>query len=353
MSRRMIPSADPAHRPEPVPAALPPLRIEALQVFCDVVRYRSFTRIARDHQLTQPGVSWSVRQLERRLGVPLIDRARRPWRLTPEGRIFYRGCVDLLARYRQLETSVRRADEAPAATLRVAAIYSIGPGLLGAHATRFAALQPGVRLRLECLRPDRVLQSVLEGRTDLGILSYPPDRGDLAVIPWREEPMAVVCPPGHRLAVQTTVAPADLRDEPFVAFDDDLPIRQHIDRFLARHRAGVRAALTFDNIESIKRALEAGAGIAILPVPSVEREQRMGLLRVIPFSVPPPRRPLRLIHRRGQKPVPGLADFIALLTEEEPGSEATGDLGPSRHKPVATNRPGVHKLSHAGSQKAV
>ncbi len=297
----------------------PPLRIEAMQLFCDVARYRSFTRIAREHRLTQPGVSWSVRQIERRLGVSLIDRARRPWRLTTEGRIFYRGCTDLLERYRRLEETVRHAGTDVAAELRVAAIYSVGLGPMNRHLQRFSERQPGVRVHLEYLRPDRVLRRVVDGEADLGIVSYPPSRRDLAVIPWREEPMAVVCPPRHRLAGYPVVVPSELQDEPFVGFDADLPIRQHIDRFLARHRAPVSVAMTFDNIESIKRAVEAGSGIAILPLPTVERERKMGTLRVVPFSVPAPFRPLGLVHRRGRQAGSALERFVAFLVEEQTG----------------------------------
>ncbi len=295
---------------------LPPLRIEAMQLFCDVARYRSFTRIAREHRLTQPGVSWSVRQLEKRLGVSLIDRARRPWRLTPEGQVFYRGCSDLLDRYRRLEQAVRHADTGSASELRVAAIYSVGPGPMNRYLQRFAALQPGVQVHLDYTRPDGVIRSVLEEEADLGIVSYPPSRRDLAVIPWRQEPMAVACPSRHRLGALRAVAPADLRDEAFVGFDDNLSIRQYVDRFLGRHRVPVNLVMAFDNVESIKRAVEAGSGISILPQPTLERERRMRTLRVIPFSVPPPIRPLGLIHRRGQAISPVLARLITLLTSE-------------------------------------
>jgi DNA-binding transcriptional LysR family regulator len=307
-----------ARPPDPVtPVAPSPssVRIETLQVFCDAVRYHSFSRSAEDNRLSQPGVSWSIRQLESNLGATLIDRSRRPWTLTPEGTLVFRGGVDILAHYRRLVETIRHVRVKPDAELRVASIYSVGPASLGRHLERFSNVQPGTHVRLEYHRPDRVLRLVLEGRADLGIISFPPTHRDLAVTPWREEPMVVACLPGHRLARRRSAPPSELKDEPFVGFERGLEIRRRIDRFLARHRVDVKVTMEFDNVESIKRAVEAGAGISILPRPTLERELKMGSLRAVPFDGASPSRALGLVHRRSDRNA-SLTQFISILLNE-------------------------------------
>jgi len=297
-------------------SSVPPLRIDSMQIFCDVVRYRSFSRSAEDHRMSQPGVSWLIRQMENRVGVSLIDRTRRPWRLTPEGRVFFHGCCELVARYQRLAESVQRTSARPETRLRIAAIYSVGPGLLKQCVRRFAERMPGADVRLEFLHPDRVVGSVLEEKADIGIVSYPRPQAGLEVVPWREEPMVVACPPGHRFAGARAVPTPDLQDEPFVAFDRGLEIRRRIDRYLGRNGVAVRIAMEFDNVEAIKRAVEAGAGIAILPQPALEQERKRRSLEAVPLAGPGLVRPLGILHRRASRRLPGLLSFITLLLDE-------------------------------------
>lgn len=306
------------------PSSMPPLRFDAMQIFCDVVRYRSFSRGAEDHQMSQPGVSWSIRQMEHQVGVSLIDRTRRPWRLTPEGHVFFQGCCELVERYRRLEEAVRRTRARPEALVRVAAIYSVGPGLLNRYVRRFAERMPGTEVHLEFLHPDRVVESVLEGKADVGIVSFPRPRPGLAVVPWREEPMALACPRGHRFAGARAVPPSDLQDEPFVAFDRGLEIRRRIDRYLGRNGVAVQVVMEFDNVEAIKRAVEAGSGIALLPRPALERERKMRTLEAVPLSGGGLVRPLGILHRRSSRGAPGVLPFIALLLDERVAQEGSG-----------------------------
>jgi DNA-binding transcriptional LysR family regulator len=321
------------------------MRIEDMEVFCDVVRYRSFSRSAEDRRLSQPGVSWSVRQLENQLGVPLIDRSRRPWRLTSEGQTFFKGCADFLDRYRRLERDVRHARARPDVELRVAAIYSVGPGSLNRILRCFAERHRGTTVRLEYLPPDRVVRRVQSGAADLGILSLPRPHPGLTIVPWKEEPMMVACPPEHPLAAVPAVLPSALHGEAFIGFDRDLEIRRHVDGFLARNGVRVRVTLEFDNIEAIKRAVEAGSGVSILPRPTLERELKMGTLRAVPFLAHRLSRPIGIIHRRTKRLSPGAAQFILLLLGEGDKPPSPEQQGQARH-PLAIIRPTAHAVDH-------
>jgi DNA-binding transcriptional LysR family regulator len=303
------------------------MNLQAIKIFCDVVRHHSFSRGAAENRVTQSSASQTIHQLEARLGVTLVDRSRRPWKLTPEGKVFFDGSIDLLDRAARLEQDVRRFHSEVSAVVRVAAIYSVGLGPMNGYIQKFMAAHPGTRVQIEYLHPDRVYERVLEETADLGIVSYPQSRRDLAVTAWREEPMVLTCPPTHRLARARAVGPAELQGETFVGFDRGLVIRRQVDRFLKRHGVEVSVAVEFDNVEAIKRAVEVGSGISILPQPTLEREVTMGTLRAAPFTGPRLVRPLGIIHRRGKRFNPAVERFVQLLQKEEGLARRGGRTG--------------------------
>jgi DNA-binding transcriptional LysR family regulator len=186
---------------------------------------------------------------------------------------------------------------------------------------RFNELRPQARVELEYLHPSRVCERVLNDEVDVGIISFPQGRRDLTVIPWREEPMVVACHPHHRLAQERRLAVKQLAGESFVGFDADLVIRKKIDGFLREQRVEVKVVLTFDNIEAVKRAVEAGSGVAILPRPTLEHELQAGTLAAVPLSTPRFVRPLGMVYRRGRRLYPNTEAFIALL-QNDGGSHA-------------------------------
>ncbi len=287
--------------------------LESLKIFCDVVRRRSFSRAAAANEVSQSAVSQSVSQLERSLGVKLIDRSQRPFKLTPAGRVYYEGCRGVVERYYAIEREVRGLSGGECGTVRVAAIYSVGLGSMSGYVQQFARLYPQAKVSLAYLHPDRVYESVLEEEADLGLVSYPQAKRGLAVVDWRREPMAVVAAPSHPLAAFPKLKAADLEGQAFVAFADDLRIGREIDAALRRHACQVNPVLSFDNIETIKRAVEIGEAVSILPIPTVQREIAAGTLVSIPLAAPRLERPLGIIYRKTTS-LPHIAEeFISLI----------------------------------------
>jgi DNA-binding transcriptional LysR family regulator len=294
------------------------MQLEALKVFCDVARFRSFSQAALVHGRTQSAVSQAVHALEAWLGVQLVDRSIRPLRLTPTGRRFYEGCKELVERLEELKASVRDAQNEIEATVEVAAIYSVGLGDMGQYVERFHALQPYVKVHVDYLHPEQVYEKVLDGTADFGLVSFPRKSRKLAVVPWREEPMVVVCAPGHPLARQRSVRPAQLAGEPFVAFARELVIRREVDRFLHRQGVAVEVVMEFDTIENIKRAVEEAAGVALLPAPMLRREVEAGTLVALPLAGASLVRPLGMIRRRNGQLSAAARQFMELLGEPLP-----------------------------------
>lgn len=290
------------------------MNLDALDLYCSVVYRESFSRGAADKGVTQAAASQAVQRLEEELGTRLLDRSKRPFTVTPKGEKFYRACRELLDRFQRIREEIEQDKQKVEGSVRVAAIYSVGLQDMGGEMQRFRALYPDARVRLECLHPETVVQSVRGDFADIGILSYPPADRALKVIPLRNETMRLVCSPSHPFARRDRIRAASLDGEPFVAFDRDLPIRKAIDRVLRKLGAKVEIAMEFDNVESIKKAVLNGVGLSILPEGTVENEVAMKTLRSLPLDVQL-ERPVALIHRRNKALSGVAAKFIAMLQD--------------------------------------
>ncbi|WP_435011316.1 LysR family transcriptional regulator [Tundrisphaera lichenicola] len=318
------------------------MQLESLKIFCDVVRWASFSRGARENGISQSSASQVVHQLEVRLGVKLIDRSKRPLVPTAQGKVYYEGCKDLVGRYLEVENRVKALenDRHLAGTVRVASIYSVGLHHMSRYVERFRAAYPEADVRIEYLHPTRVIESVIGGEAELGLVSFPRKWPELSAIPWREEEMVLAVHPSHRYAGLDVVDAKQLDGETFVGFEGGLPIRRAVDRFLRKHGVHVRVALEFDNIETIKRAVEVPSGVAILPAPTVAGEEKAGTLRAIRFREPRPTRPLSIIHRRSDQLGLATSRFLALLTADaEPSAPVTASKSTADGPAFAADAP--------------
>jgi DNA-binding transcriptional LysR family regulator len=289
------------------------MHLKSLKVYCDIVRHRSFSRAAEENEISQSGASQVVHQLEQRLGVKLIDRSKRPFALTPEGEMYYEGCRKIVDRYFALEEEVRSLHGEVAGRVRVAAIYSVGLHHMSRYVQEYMTQYPKANVRLEYLHPHRVYDAVENDQADIGLVSYPKSSRTIKAIQWREEPMVLACAPTHRFAGRERVSLDELNGEPVVSFDSDLTIRREIDRALAGRNTKARVVMEFDNIETIKRAVEIGAGVAFLPEPTITREVAAGTLVAVPISSDELVRPLGILHRRGKELGVTVRRFIELL----------------------------------------
>ncbi len=337
------------------------MHLKSLKVFCDVVYRRSFSRAAEENGISQSGASQVINQLEHRLGVKLIDRSKRPFSLTPEGQIYYDGCRKLVERYFALEEQVRTLHDEVAGRVRVASIYSVGLHHMNRCLQQFLGQYPKANVRLEYLHPHKVYDAVENDQADLGLVSYPKASRTIKAIGWRVEPMVLVCAPTHRFAKQARVSLEEVAGEPIIGFDSNLTIRREIDRALYEHRSDLRVVMEFDNIETIKRAIEIDAGVALLPEPTVVREVEAGTLVAVPLSTNKLVRPLGIIHRRGKDLGVTVRRFIEMLRSDavpRAAQAAGGDTTTLAH-PLQVYGPGEGALAaeegngHNGAGKEV
>jgi DNA-binding transcriptional LysR family regulator len=214
----------------------------------------------------------------------------------------------------------------------VAAIYSVGLRDMDQYVRRFEHLESGAQVEIEYLHPDRVYEKVEAGTADFGLVSFPQPSRKLTAVPWREEEMVVACPPGHPFAERGRVAVRDLDGQRYVAFDRGLEIRRKVDRLLKDHGASVSIAHEFDNIENIKQSIEVSGGVALLPIPALERELWAGTLVAVPLADARFVRPLAIVHRRSPAPGATARRFMDLLRqpEEPPVGAGLGAFWASR-----------------------
>lgn len=300
------------------------MNIQTIRIFCDVVQHESFSRGATINGVSQSAATQSVHRLEQHFDVQLVDRTKRPFVLTPEGQACYEGFREVLELYDSVEARVRSLRMEIGGLVRVASIYSVGLHDMSRCMQDFMRQYPKAKVRLEYLRPNKVLDAVVNSEVDLGIMSYPAASPDLHVIPLRSERMVLVCHPEHHLAKEKAVTVEHLQGEDFVSFDRDLSIRKEIDRYLRQRSVTIRIVMEFDNIETIKQAVEIGAGVSILPEPTVREETQSGSLVAVPLIAPELRRPIGIIHRLRKVFTPTAVKFVELLrqVQDQPVKES-------------------------------
>jgi DNA-binding transcriptional LysR family regulator len=245
--------------------------------------------------------------------------------LTPEGQVCYEGFREVLELYDVVEARVRSLRKEITGMVRVAAIYSVGLHDMTRCMQDFMRSYPKAKVMLEYQRPNKVYDAVLNSEVDLGVISYPASTPELTVIPLRSERMVLVCPPGHELARHESVTAEHLRDQDYVAFDRDLSIRKEIDRYLRQRSVSVNVVMEFDNIETIKQAVEIGAGVSILPEPTVRGETKARVLSAVPLIAPKMERPIGIIHRARKVFTPTATKFIEMLQKVQGENGPTGE----------------------------
>ena len=197
----------------------------------------------------------------------------------------------------------------------MAAIYSVGLGDMGQLIERFRTRYAPARVHIEYVHPDVVYEKVLGRTAELGLVSFPRKQRELTILPWRDEEMMLACVPNHPLARLRSIEPLQLENIAYVAFAKDLSIRRRVDQFLREHGVTVAVESEIETIENIKRMIEVGHGVALLPQPTFCQEVRAGSLVARPLEGCRFVRPIGIIHRR-QPRLSGAANhFIELLQE--------------------------------------
>ncbi|MGA2722801.1 MAG: LysR family transcriptional regulator [Bryobacteraceae bacterium] len=292
------------------------MTLEHLKLFRDIAHARNVSHGAEVCGVSQSAASQYLHETERLLGVQLLDRSTRPVELTEAGRLYYEFCRDVLRRREEFEESLETLKGRVQGTVRVAAIYSVGLSDMSRLERELSRRMPEAVLLVEYLRPEKVYDAVVTDQADLGLVSYPESNREITAIPWREEKMMVAAAPSHPLAARETLDLADLAQQSFVAFDDDLRVGREVKRYMRENGAQLNVAMHFDNIQTMKEAVVLGSSISIMPVRVLRNDIEQGRLVAIPIKGCTLVRPLGIIHRRRKTFNQATRTFLELLRQE-------------------------------------
>src|SRR5579863_378271 len=291
------------------------MQIESLKVFCDLAETESFTKAAQINNVTQSAVSQQISSLDRVFKSLLIERSKKRFRLTREGQVLYDYSKQIIQTYESLHSKLQELKDIISGTIRVATIYSIGLHDLPPYIKKFMKNYPTVNIHVEYRRANQVYEDVFSNVVDLGLVAYPMKDSKLEIIPLRKEPLVLICYPQHPFAKQKSIKLKHLIDQKVIGFEPDFPTRKALDKILREYGVEVKHVMEFDNVETVKRAVEIDAGISIVPMGTVQQETSKQTLVAVPIEDGDFYRPLAAIYKKSKVLSPAMKQFLTILKE--------------------------------------
>jgi LysR family transcriptional regulator, transcriptional activator of the cysJI operon len=294
------------------------MQIENFRIYADLVETKSFSKAAKLNGITQSAVSQQARAMERLFKALLIDRSQKQFQLTREGQRVYEGAKDILNHIEGIKSELLEMKRIISGTIRISTIYSIGLHELPPYIKAFLQTYPAVNCRVEYRRSNLVYEDILHNSVDFGLVAFPQKMRQLDIIPFREDRLVLITHPQHPLAKFEQIDPKQLVGHKFIGFDPDIPTRKAVDLIMHDHKLEIETVMEFDNIETVKRAVEIDAGVAVVPQATIQQEVAQGTLKAVVFKGGEFRRPLAIIHRKGRVFTPAMRRFVEALTSPLP-----------------------------------
>jgi DNA-binding transcriptional LysR family regulator len=291
------------------------LTLHQLRTFRAVAEQLSFSAAAHELSISQPSVSYQVKELEGALGLPLIDRLGKRVRLTEAGQVLYEYARRTLALLDEAALVMEQMRGVERGTLRVGASTTVGIYVIPLALGGFKKLHPSLAVSLEIGGRDSLQERLKQGAVDLAVLSPPVADPDLASTPFMEDELVMVVPAGHPLAGRRGLTLRDFAGESFLMREAGSGTRLAVEA--AARWAGVTlpVGMELGSNGAIKHAVEAGLGVAVLSSHAIELERKGGGLVVVDLEGFPIRRPWSIVHLRRRQLPTAVAQFIDFLRE--------------------------------------
>ena len=290
------------------------MQIENFKIFADLVETKSFSKSAKLNGITQSAVSQQARAMERHFKTLLVDRSQKQFQLTREGQRVYESAKELLHSYDKLLSELQEMKKVISGTIRISTIYSIGLHELPPYIKKFLHDYPSVNVRVEYRRSNLVYEDILHNSVDFGLVAFPVKVRQIEALPFRNDQLVLITHPQHPLAKRTEIELRELQGHKFIGFDPDIPTRKAVDHIFRENKLEIEPVMEFDNIETVKRAVEIDHGIAVVPLATVLQEGRQGSLSIVTFKGKEFTRPLAILHRKGRVLTPAMKKFIETLS---------------------------------------
>jgi DNA-binding transcriptional LysR family regulator len=301
-----------------------PLNLHHLRIFAAVAEHGGFSRAGGVLRLSQPAVSKAVRELERRVGLVLIDRGGRVPRLTGAGTLLSERARELFGVERDAEEELRALRGLERGVLRIAASTTNATYRLPPVLRRFRAAHPGVATRVASTNTRAVARLLLERRADIALVEGPVAHPRLEVRPWREDELVVIAPSAHPLAARRRVRASALEGEPFLVRERGSGTREVAERALDERGITLRIAMQLGGTEVIKQAVASGLGLAIVSRAAASDQLALGRIAVVALADLTIRRELTQLVVKGRAASAAAERFEELLASRGSDPKAEG-----------------------------
>jgi len=289
-----------------------------LQVFQTVARLLSFTKAAEELHMTQPAVTFQVRQLEEQFNIRLFDRTHNRISLTEAGKRVHECAERIFELYAEMDNSVRELTGDISGVLILGASTTIAEYMLPALLGDFKAKYPDITIRLKVANTDGIVSQVENNAIDLGVVEAPVNNKNLVVEECRTDHMVLIVPPAHELAKEDVVPIQRVADYPFICREEGSGTREVM--IESMHDAGVspadlNIAMELGSLEAIKGAVEAGMGVSILSNATIQKELKLGTLVAVQLD-PPIVRPFSFVHQKQKFRVRAMDELLSFARND-------------------------------------
>lgn len=289
------------------------LNLHLLRIYTAVVEHNNFSRAADALYMSQPAVSKAVRELERQIGLDLLDRSHRRLALTEAGRVLHLHAQRLFAVEQAAEAALEQLQGLERGQLALGASQTIGTYLLPPLLGQFHQQYPGIRLSLEIANTQAVLEALHMQELDFAVVEGPVNHEEFTVTRWRNDRLVVILPPDHHLIGQQSVALEQLAAEPYVQRESGSGTRMIVERVFQNRGLELNVAIELSSNQAVKQAVSAGLGISIVSIATIALEAATNSLAIMEVSESGFIRSLSQVMLR-EKPVsPAAAAFSQLL----------------------------------------
>jgi DNA-binding transcriptional LysR family regulator len=287
--------------------------LRQLRTFKAVADLNSFSLAAQRMRLSQPSVSYQVKELEAAFGLPLLDRLGKSVQLTEAGSILYAYARRALDVVDEAALALEELRGIKRGNLRIGASTTVGIYLLPAALGAFKKLHPGLVISLEIGTRARVQEQVLRNELDLAVVGPALKDPDLAILPFVSDELGVVAPAGHRLAGRRGLSLKDLQDEPFIMREPASGSRLSLEKAARKAGAKLTVAMELGSNGAIKHAVESGLGLAVISRYAWALERASGRLVELDVRGFPIRRDWNIVHLRRRRLPASVIAFIDFL----------------------------------------
>lgn len=285
-----------------------------LEVLLAVAQEKGFSAAAERLHRTQPAVSQALRRLETEVGSPLVDRSSKDGTLTASGRVLYEYGQQMLNLRRDALGAILELESLRRGKVSVAANEHTVMHLLPIAAA-YRRRHPQIRIEVKRSLASRIPSEVLGRDVEMGIISYRPAHPGLAAVPVADDDLALLVAPGHPLARRERVSIRELGAESFLAHNVRSPYRERVVQSFERHRTALNIVMELPTLEAIKRLVEDGLGVALMPRSAARAETARGQIVALAVREMRLERPIYLVHRKGARLSHAAEAFLACARE--------------------------------------